>query len=91
MNQLTQSKNTIIPPVLIALTVACFAISPMAQAVNPTPGGCYPGYTTAEGCNTRQSLTSGLGNTGVGWYSLFDNSIGSYFCCLKVRKKEAEL
>src|SRR5882672_3725332 len=58
--------------------LACFALLPYAQAVNPAPDGCYPGFTTAEGCNSLQSLTTGVGNTGVGWYSLFGNSTGSY-------------
>jgi hypothetical protein len=49
-----------------------------ASAVNPPPEGCYSGYTTAAGCNALQSLTIGLGNTGIGWYSLFTDSIGSY-------------
>ena len=30
MNSLTQSKNTTILPVLITLTIACFALSPHA-------------------------------------------------------------
>jgi trimeric autotransporter adhesin len=49
-----------------------------AEAVNPPPDGCYPNFTTAEGCNALQSLTTGVGNTGVGWYSLFGSSTGSY-------------
>jgi trimeric autotransporter adhesin len=53
-------------------------ISPIAPAVVPAPNGCYPGFTTAEGCNALNSLTSGAGNTGVGWHSLFWDSTGSY-------------
>ena len=45
-----------------------------AQAVNPPPDGCYPNFTTAEGCNALKSLTTGAANTGVGWYSLFSNT-----------------
>ena len=44
----------------------------------PPPDGCYPGFTTAEGCNALNSLTSGAGNTGLGWYSLFFDTDGSY-------------
>ena len=33
MNPLIQSKNTTILPVLIALTLGCFALSPQARAV----------------------------------------------------------
>ncbi len=50
---------------------ACFAFVPRAQAVTPAPDGCYPNYTTAEGCNALQFLGAGVGNTGIGWYSLF--------------------
>jgi len=48
------------------------------QAVNPPPDGCYPNFTTAEGCNALQNLTTGAGNTGVGWYSLFGTSTGGF-------------
>jgi trimeric autotransporter adhesin len=61
---------------LVAFT--SFGLLPTAQAVSPPPDGCYAAYTTGEGCNALQSLTTGLGNTGLGWYSLFGNSIGSY-------------
>src|SRR5919198_4228667 len=60
------------------LAFISFGLLPTAQAVDPPPDGCYPAYTTAEGCNALQSLTTGLANTGVGWYSLFANSAGSY-------------
>jgi Chaperone of endosialidase len=62
----------------VTFTLICFAFSPPMRAVTPPPDGCYPAYTTAEGCNALQSLTTGLGNTAVGWYSLFANSEGSY-------------
>ena len=45
---------------------------------SPTPDGCYPGFTTAEGCNALKNLTSGAGNTGAGWYSLFEDTTGSF-------------
>jgi hypothetical protein len=48
------------------------------HAVSPTPDGCYPNFTTAEGCNALFNLTTGAGNTGVGWYSLFSDAFGSY-------------
>jgi len=48
------------------------------QAVNPPPDGCYSNFTTAEGCHALQNLTSGAGNTGVGWYSLFATSTGNF-------------
>ena len=70
-------KSTILP-VFVIIVVACFGLVAQMHAISPPPDGCYPGFTTAEGCNALQSLTTGLGNTGVGWYSLFANSTGSY-------------
>jgi len=46
--------------------------------VTPAPDGCYPGFTTAEGCNALSLLGSGAGNTGVGWYSLFLVGAGNF-------------
>ena len=57
---------------------ACFALSPVAQAVNPPPDGGYPGANTAEGQNALFSLTTGGFNTAVGFYALFANTTG-YF------------
>ena len=62
-------KNRIL--VIILPVLACFALLPGAQAVSPAPDGCYPNYTTAEGCNALQFLAGGFGNTGIGWYSLY--------------------
>src|SRR5215211_3808528 len=62
----------------VALTLICTALSPAAQAIVPAPDGCYPNFTTAEGCEALNSLTSGAGNTGVGWRSLFSNSSASF-------------
>ena len=55
---------------LVSLLLACFAISPMTQALSPGPDGCYPGFTTAEGCNALAGLGSGQVNTGLGWHAL---------------------
>jgi hypothetical protein len=56
--------------------LACCAFLPTMQAQLPpeipgNPDGCYPAFTTAEGCNALHQLFGGLGNTGVGWYSNF--------------------
>ena len=63
---------------VILLVLGCFAFLPQLQAVNPPPDGCYPGFTTAEGCNALQNLTSGAGNSGVGWFALFGTSTGNF-------------
>jgi hypothetical protein len=67
-----RSSLTIFTTILSVL--ACVAFLPRMQAapqVAPPPDGCYPGFTTAEGCKALQFLGAGAGNTGVGWYSLF--------------------
>ncbi|HEY3661009.1 MAG TPA: hypothetical protein VGK91_07260, partial [Candidatus Udaeobacter sp.] len=66
---------------LTPIILACFAFSQMTHAepdVNPAPDGDYPGFTTAEGKNALKNLTSGVGNSGFGWYSLFSVTTASY-------------
>ncbi len=70
MYTLTQFKT------LASCVLVCFAFLPQMHAAPnaygvPPPDGCYPGFTTAEGCNALANLTTGAGNTGIGWYSLF--------------------
>src|SRR5436189_464569 len=55
---------------------ACIGLLPTMPAQLPpeipgNPGGCYPAFTTAEGCNALHQLLGGLGNTAVGWYANF--------------------
>jgi hypothetical protein len=76
MNPLIQSKNTTILPVLIALVLGCFALSPQSQAV------CQ------EGCDAVNFNTflgedalldhSGVSNTAVGWHALKNNPSASW-------------
>ena len=63
---------------LASCALLCLAFLPQMQAVSPAPDGCYANFTTAEGCNALHSLTSGAGNTGVGWYSLFLDTTGNF-------------
>ena len=63
---------------LIALVAACFGLASHSQAVTPAPDGCYPAFTTAEGCNALKLLTTGGGNTGLGWYALYGNTTASF-------------
>jgi len=72
-NSPMQNRHIIFGAILSAL-----AFLPGVQAVVPPPDGCYPNFTTAEGCNALGSLTTGAGNTGVGWYSLFSNTTGNF-------------
>jgi hypothetical protein len=69
-------KNITLRTVILALS--CFALLPNMKAISPTPDGCYPNFTTAEGCNALNSLTGGAGNTGLGWYALFGTSTGNF-------------
>jgi Chaperone of endosialidase len=58
-------------PTLIVFALLCLAAAgPKAQAVSPPPDGGYPGFNTAEGDNALKNLTTGQGNTALGWFSL---------------------
>jgi hypothetical protein len=76
MNPLTQSKNTTILSVQIALALLCFTLSPRAQAVIPAPDGGYANENTAEGDSALFSLTTGFGNTALGFNALFFDTTG---------------
>jgi hypothetical protein len=69
--------STITSRLIIPLLLTCFGLFPVVLAVSPPPDGGYPGFTTAEGSNALQNLTTGLGNTATGWRSLFANSGGN--------------
>jgi uncharacterized coiled-coil protein SlyX len=65
----------------ILIGILCIGLLPQMQAapqVVPAPDGCYPGFTTAEGCQALQNLTTGAGNTGVGWRSLFSAGASNF-------------
>jgi hypothetical protein len=75
-NQIMENRSMILMTILAGLT--CFPLLPGARAVSPPPDGCYPNYTTAGGCNALAALTTGAGNTAVGWYSLFSVGPNSF-------------
>jgi hypothetical protein len=75
MNPLTQSKNRTNLPVLIALTLVCFALSPQARAV--CQEGCLTSNNTALGEDALISNTTGFDNTAIGFDALFSNATGS--------------
>jgi hypothetical protein len=62
---------------LVPLAVACFALSPAAQAVSPAPDGGYANGNTAEGDSALLNLTTGRDNAAVGFEALFNNTTGS--------------
>jgi trimeric autotransporter adhesin len=74
MNPLTQSKNTTILPVLIALALACFALPQQARAT--CQEGCLTGQNTVLGEDALINGGGGLYNTAIGWEALHDNSGG---------------
>jgi Chaperone of endosialidase len=74
MNPLTQSKNTTILPVLIALTLGCFALSPHARAV--CQEGCLTNQNTVLGEDALISDTTGDNNTAMGFEVLQANTTG---------------
>jgi hypothetical protein len=63
---------------LIPLVLACFALSPTAQAQlpPPVPDGGYPAGNTAEGNGALFSLTTGSFNTANGVQALTSNTTG---------------
>src|SRR6266496_6062251 len=76
MNPLTQVKNTTILPVLIALTLGCFAFSPQARAV--CREGCDANVgNTFLGEDVLINNTTGFGNTAIGSSALASNTTGT--------------
>ena len=74
-NEGMKNRSTIWMTILPVL--ACFALLP-AQAISPAPDGCYPNFTTAEGCGALNFLTTGAASTALGWRSLFATSDGGF-------------
>jgi hypothetical protein len=82
MKEQTKSmKNRNIVTMLATALLACLGFLPQTNAapdIVPPPDGCYPGFTTAEGCQALQNLANGSANTAVGWRSLFAVADGSF-------------
>jgi hypothetical protein len=60
------------------LVLACSALLPKSEAVNPPPDGGYPGGNTAEGQGALLQLSSGTFNTAVGLFSLRSNTENNF-------------
>jgi len=80
MNPLAQLGKISSSLTAISLLLVCFAtrFAPSAFGVVPPPDGGYPNFTTAEGQNALKNLSSGAGNTAIGWYSLFSDTNANY-------------
>jgi uncharacterized coiled-coil protein SlyX len=76
MKPLIQFKQT--PILLTMLAFLYFGLLPKVQAVNPSPPGGYPNFTTAAGDHALQALTIGIGNTAIGTFSLSSVTTGSF-------------
>jgi hypothetical protein len=70
--------RTIIPKIQIVLAFLCIAWLTKSHAVLPPPDGGYPNFNTAEGDKALFNLTTGIGNTAVGWFSLESNTDGTF-------------
>lgn len=60
------------------VTLCCFSLYRIAQAVTPAPDGGYPNFNTAEGDNALFGLTTGGYNTAIGYWSLYGAGDGSF-------------
>src|SRR5206468_7825506 len=57
---------------LTSVVLSCITLAPPGRGqLSPPPDGCYSNFTTAEGCDALNSLSTGQGNTAIGWRSLF--------------------
>jgi uncharacterized coiled-coil protein SlyX len=65
---------------LIAVALACFALSsaPKAFGVTPAPDGFYANGNTAEGQNALFSLSTGASNTALGINALYHTTTGAH-------------
>ena len=71
-------KTNIRLPAIITLTLISAGLLTRTEAVVPPPDGDYPGFNTAESQSAFSALTTGIGNTAIGWRSLFSNTDGSF-------------
>ena len=71
-------KTSVQAVVVVTFILVTFAFQPMSEAVVPPPDGGYPGGNTAEGQAALLTLTSGTHNTGVGLFSLRNNTTANF-------------
>jgi len=65
------------PTLLIPLTVICFGLAPMVQAVGPDTDGSIAGSNNGEGVGVLVSRTTGIWNTGTGFEALNNLTAGN--------------
>ena len=76
MNALTQSRNTTLLLVLIAVVVVCFALIPQARATCQDGCDSTNGGNTFLGDNALISNTTGFAATAIGFEALQSNTTG---------------
>src|SRR6266516_3348944 len=71
-------RRATLPGVSLAMRafLICLILLPIAQAVNPPPGGAYPGRNTAAGTDALFRLTDGRDNTALGTQTLYNDTDG---------------
>jgi hypothetical protein len=71
-------RRATLPGVSIAMRafLICLVLLSIAQAVNPPPGGGYPGRNTAAGTDALLRLTDGQENTALGDRALQNDTLG---------------
>ena len=71
-------RRATLPGLLLATRafLICLILLSIAQAVNPPPGGGYPGLNTAAGTNALLRLTDGRDNTALGTGTLQNDTDG---------------
>jgi len=69
------ARRGILPTVL---AVVSFVLAPLARAIDPPPGGGYPGGNTALGDDALFSQPDGTEaySTAIGFQALYNNTIG---------------
>src|ERR671930_2497709 len=73
-----KNRNTVLLVTFFALGVFALCPTPNAFGVTPPPDGGYPNFTTAEGTNALENLSTGAANTALGWSSLLTVGTGSF-------------
>ena len=75
-----KKMTRIIHAPLAAITLGWLTVqfAPNGFGVLPPPDGGYPNFTTAEGTKALLHLTTGAGNTGIGWFSLLSATTASF-------------
>src|SRR5260370_24694494 len=76
-NKPLKTITNITYPAFAVFLLACFALSPKAQAVVPAPDGGYPNGNTAEGDDSLFDLDTGFCNTPIGYAAIFRNTTGN--------------